>query len=193
MTKLQYNNARMTLESEMTCIQNSLIEANKDLKRIKDLHSSVHDKVELLTTVIKHNSILAKRVTRCITEYGKLENTLKKNKEIDSILNRNWNLTNDERIDELDIREEVKALILIDQFRTENQEPKTKIKEMDKILSPFKQCNVTTKSVLSTFLSNILENQNNDNNTMQEDFTEDTPLNQGGQHTKSTVQHQGVI
>ena len=73
MTKLQYNNARMTLESEMTCIQNSLIEANKDLKRIKDLHSSVHDKVELLTTVIKHNSILAKRVTRCNRKLSELQ------------------------------------------------------------------------------------------------------------------------
>ena len=73
MTKLQYNNARMTLESEMTCIQNSLIEANKDLKRIKDLQSSVHDRDKLLITVIKHNSILAKRIARCNRKLQELQ------------------------------------------------------------------------------------------------------------------------
>ena len=53
-------------------------------------------------------------------EYGKLENTPKRNRKMDLILNRNLNLTDDERIDELEIREEVHKQILIDQFRTEN-------------------------------------------------------------------------
>ena len=62
-------------------------------------------------------------------KYGKLEHTPKKDKELDSIINGNWNLTDDERIDEFKIREEVQTQILIDQFRTENQELETKSKK----------------------------------------------------------------
>ena len=45
-------------------------------------------------------------------------------------------MTDDEKIDKLEIREEGQTQILIDQFRTENQELETKIKEMDKSCLP---------------------------------------------------------
>ena len=72
MQQLLYKNAQTALKSELTHLQNRLIDANGDLGKFKDPQLSVHDKNELLATLGTHDIVLAKKVAMCNNKLPKL-------------------------------------------------------------------------------------------------------------------------
>ena len=160
-TELQHLLAVATIDNHNSVLPKKIARCNNKLKGLQILMDKVATedarwtmdqiriKLERLNSQYKE---MYKGFMKWSIEYKKLEHTPKNDEELELILNGTWNLTNDERIGKhltrWEIREEVQTKIKIYNLKAENQELETRVKQMDKILSPFRQGNTTTKFVL---------------------------------------------